>query len=105
MVLHGTKAVSQVAVLKGLTCRTAINMQLGAAGTSAHALTWHSVRAWSTSVLASAVRPLMAMPMWVSTSAIFSMLLGSCTEACLALTISAALLDAELQRDTPAGER
>ena len=29
------------------------------------------------SVLASAVRPLMATPMWVSTSAIFSMLDGS----------------------------
>ena len=37
-----------------------------------------STRACSMSVLASAVRPLMATPIWVSTSAIFSMLEGSC---------------------------
>lgn len=39
--------------------------------------TWDSVRAWSTSVRASAVRPLMAAPMCESISAIFSTLSGS----------------------------
>ena len=42
-----------------------------------------STRACSMSVLASAVRPLMATPMWVSTSAIFSMLEGSCAPGIL----------------------
>lgn len=37
-----------------------------------------SARAWSMSVLASAVRPLMAQPMCSSISATFWMLLGSC---------------------------
>jgi hypothetical protein len=37
-----------------------------------------SARAWSTSVFASAVSPLIAQPMCSSISATFSMLLGSC---------------------------
>eukprot|EP00971_Amphidinium_carterae_P281239 5584003-Amphidinium_carterae.1 len=39
--------------------------------------TWASTRAWSINVLASAVMPLMAAPMWESISKIFSILLGS----------------------------